>query len=61
MPAIISAKWRVSFKKNSLTDNHTYWQEFSIVYGEKPVIDFVSELKSKGYVEIIKQFIVQLI
>lgn len=60
MAAITSAKWRVNFKIESLTNNTTYWQEFSIVYGRGPVDDFVKEIKKKGYVEIDVVFIMTL-
>lgn len=52
MPAITSATWRVQFKRNSLTDNLTYWQDFSITLGKQPALDFEKEIKRKGYVDI---------
>lgn len=52
MPAITSATWRVTFRKESLVDQASYTQDFSIVYGRVPVDDFVREVKRLGYVDV---------
>lgn len=52
MPGIVSAVWRVTFMRESLTDQARYWQEFAITYGRQPVEDFAKEIEKAGYVNV---------